>query len=133
MIGSSIVRVVAPLVHGRSFDATGFVYPGYTARQINARIRDIPVSDITVLAAGTNNIEEQTIDECTKEVHQTIDNVARKRRGKTVIMSQIPYRHDKPELCNKIDLANDFIMKEVSRQKMVYFKVQSFPRGLQTR
>ena len=107
----------SPLVHGRGFDATGFVYPGRTARQINACIRKIPLSDITVLAAGTNNIEQQTVTECTKELHQIIDNVSRKRRGKTVIMSQLPYRFDKPELCCKIDQVNDFIRKEVSRQK----------------
>ena len=120
VIGSSIVRGVAPLVNGKGFDATGFVYPGCTARQINARIRDIPLSDVTVLAAGTNNIEQQTVTECTKELHQIIDNVARKRRGKTVIMSQLPYRYDKPELCDKIDQVNDFISKEVNKQKHWY-------------
>ena len=56
VIGSSIVRGVAPLVHGGSFETTGYVYPGHTARQINAHIRHIPASDVTVLAAGTNNI-----------------------------------------------------------------------------
>ena len=111
---------MAPLVNGRGFDATGFVYPGRTARQINARIRDIPLSDVTVLAAGTNNIEQQTVTECTKELHQIIDNVAHKRRGKTVIMSLLPYRYDKPELCNKIDQVNDFISKEVCKQKHWY-------------
>ena len=120
VIGSSIVRGVAPHVHGRGFDATGFVYPGRTARQINACIRKIPLNEITVLAAGTNNIEQQTVTECTKELHQIIDNVSRKRRGKTVIMSQLPYRFDKPELCCKIDQVNDFIRKEVSRQKHWY-------------
>ena len=120
VIGSSIVRGVAPLVNGKGFDATGFVYPGCTARQINARIRDIPLSDVTVLAAGTNNIEQQTVTECTKELHQIIDNVARKRRGKTVIMSQLPYRYDRPELCDKIDQVNDFISKEVNKQKHWY-------------
>ena len=57
VIGSSIVRGLAPLVHGGTFDATGHVYPGQTASQINARIRHIPSSDVTLLAAGTNNIE----------------------------------------------------------------------------
>ena len=117
VIRSSIVRGMAPLVHGRGFDATGFVYPGRTARQINACIRKIPLSDITVLAVGTNDIEQQTVTECTKELHQIIDNVSCKRHGKTVIMSQLPYRFDKPELYCKIDLVNDFFRKEVSRQK----------------
>ena len=33
VIGSSIVHGLAPLVHGRKFDATGHVYPGQTASQ----------------------------------------------------------------------------------------------------
>ena len=33
VIASSIVRGVAPLVHGKGFAASGFVYPGHTARQ----------------------------------------------------------------------------------------------------
>ena len=126
MIGSSIVRGVSPLVNGRGFDATGFVYPGRTARQLYAHIRDIPLSDVTVLAVGTNNIEQQTVTECTKELHQIIENVARKRRGKTVIMSQLPYRYDKPELCNNIDQVNDFISKEVSKQKYWYLLRHNF-------
>ena len=36
VIRSSIVRGVAPLVHGGSFETTGYVFPGYMARQINA-------------------------------------------------------------------------------------------------
>ena len=96
IVGSSIVRGVAPLVHGQDHDASGFVFPGRTARQINAEIRNIPTSDITVLAAGTNNIETQTLEQCKEEIRQTINNVSRKRNNKTMIMSVIPHRHDKP-------------------------------------
>ena len=46
-----------------------------------------------------------------------IENTARKRLGKTVIMSQIPHRHDKPELKNKIDQVNMFIQAKVRQQK----------------
>ena len=116
VIGSSIVRGVAPLVHGCSFEATGYVYPGHTPRQINAHIRHIPASDVTVLAAGTNNIELQTVEQCTRELSQVIDNVARKRNGKVVIIGRIPYRHDKPHLNNKIDHVNQFIAREVSKR-----------------
>ena len=68
VIGSSIVRGVAPLVHGDTSDATGHVCPGQTASQINARIRHIPSSDVTVLATGTYNIEHQTLDQCKNEL-----------------------------------------------------------------
>ena len=51
VVCSSMVRGVAPLVDGNGFNATGFVYPGMTARQINARMRQIPSSDVTDLAA----------------------------------------------------------------------------------
>ena len=104
VIGSSIVRGVAPLVHGRKFDAKGHVYPGQTASQINARIRHIPSSDVTVLVAGTNNIEHHTLDQCKNELAKTIDNVARKREGNIVIMGKIPQRYDRPHLNTKIDM-----------------------------
>ena len=69
-----------------------------TARQINGTFKNIPSSDVTVIAAGTNNIESQTIDEITNELKQTIESVARKRRGKVVLMSEIPPRFDKVHL-----------------------------------
>ena len=64
VIGSSMVRGVAPLVQGQGFEATGYVVPGRTARQINRSLRNIPVSDITVLAAGSNNIAVQSVAQC---------------------------------------------------------------------
>ena len=114
IIGSSIVRGVAPMVHGRGFHATGYVYPGHTARQINGHIKDIPAdSDITVIAAGTNNVEQHSVRECVTEIRQVIDNGARKRRDKHVIMSTLPYRYDRPDLNTKIDEINAFIADEV--------------------
>ena len=120
VIGSSIVHGVAPLVHGKGFDACGCVFPGCTARAINARIRNIPVTDVTVLAAGANNIETQTVEECSKEIYQTIDNVARKRRQKPVVMFLLPHRYDKPKLNHTIDAVNDFIAQEVNKRPYWY-------------
>ena len=117
IVGSSIVRGVAPLVHGQDLDASGFVFPGRTARQINAEIRNIPTSDVTVLAAGTNNIETQTTEQCKEEIRQTIENVSRKRNNKTVIISKIPHRHDKPVLNSKIDAVNAYIVREISQRR----------------
>ena len=53
----------------------------------------------------------------TEEIRQVIENTARKRLGKTVIMSQIPHRHDKPEWNNKIDQVNMFIQAKVRQHK----------------
>ena len=117
LVGSSIVRGVAPLVHGQDLDASGSVFPGRTARQINAEIRNIPTSDITVLAAGTNNIGTQTLEQCKEEIRQITDKVSRKRNNKTVIMSVIPHRHDKPHLNSKIDTVNTFIIREIAQRK----------------
>ena len=55
-----------------------------------------------MLAAGTNNIEYQTLEQCTREMPQVFENVARKRNGKIGIMGRIRCRHDKPHLNNKI-------------------------------
>ena len=44
-------------------------------------VQDIPAgSDITVAAAGTNNVEQQSVRKCVTEIRQVMDNVARKRR-----------------------------------------------------
>ena len=92
IVRSSIVRGVAPMVQGRGFQATGYVYPGHAARQINAHIRHIPVdSDVTVIAAGTNNVQQQSVQGCIAEIKQVICNVARKSRDKHVIISALPY------------------------------------------
>ena len=117
IVGSSLVRGVAPLVNDKELDATGFVNPGRTARQINARVRNIPTTDITVMAAGTINIQRQPLELCKEELRQLIDNVSRKRKNKTVIMSQIPKRYDEPTLNKKIDLVNEFISSQISHHK----------------
>ena len=68
-MASSMGRGVAPLVNDRKeFEATGYVYAGRTASQINERLSHMPESDVTVIQAGTCNIEEQTEDECIKEL-----------------------------------------------------------------
>ena len=120
VIGSSIVRGVAPLVHGGPSVATGYVYLDQTARQINSHIRHIPPSDVTMLAAGTNNIEHQTLEQCTREISQVIDNVYRKRNGKVVIMGRIPVRRDKPHLSDKINCVNQFIAREIAKRNKWY-------------
>ena len=117
IIGSSIVRGVAPMVQGRGFQATGYVHPGHTARQINAHIRHIPAdSDVTVIAAGTNNVQQQSVPKCVAKIKQVVDNVARKRRDKHVIMSALPYRYDQPSLNTKIDTINSFIADQVKKR-----------------
>ena len=68
-------------------------------------------------AAGTNNIETQTTEQCKEEIRQTIDNVSRKRNNKTVIISKIPHRHDKPVLNSKIDAVNAYIVREISQRR----------------
>ena len=120
VIGSSIVRGVAPLVQGQGFEATGYVFPGRTARQINGSLRNIPTSDITVLAAGSNNIADQPVKQCIDEIRQVIDNLSRKRVNRTVIMAEIPLRHDRPALNSKIMDVNKFIAGEVAKRKNWY-------------
>ena len=56
-----------------------------------------------------------SLEECTDEIRQIVNNVARKREHKAVIMSQIPHRHDKPHLNEKIDVVNDFIKRELHK------------------
>ena len=55
--------------------------------------------------------------ECQEEIRQVIDNTARKRLGKFVIKSQIPYHYDKPELNNKINQVNSFIKAKIRQHK----------------
>ena len=108
VIGSSIVHGVAPLVQGQGFEATDYVFPGRTARQINGSLRNFPVSDITVLVAGSNSIVSQSVAQCKEEIRQVIDNLSRKRVNRTVIVAEIPLRHDTPALKSKIMDVNRF-------------------------
>ena len=116
--GSSLVRGVAPLVHGHGeeFSAVGFVYPGRDVREINKSIRNLPDSDVLVLAAGANNIEKHSEDECKRELFRLFDNVSKKRPDKLVIMSQIPFRSDKPFLNEKIEKVNAYIEIETGKR-----------------
>ena len=116
IVGDSMIRGVAPLVSGPDIDAVGFVYPGRTARQINARFRNIPETDITVIAAGTNNTESHSLDQCKSDMSAVIDNVSKKRSNGHVVISCIPYRFDKPELNPKIDLINDHIESQIKNR-----------------
>ena len=98
----------------------GFVYPGRTAKQINGCLKHIPTSDISVVSAGSNDIENHSVPYCVNEVKKVIDNISRKRRGKTVIMCQIPHRYDKPLLNSKIDEVNIRIADEIKRYSNVH-------------
>ena len=121
VICSSIVRGVSPCLQlSKDYNAVGFVYPGMTAKYINGRLEDIPESDVTVIVAGSNNIEKQPLKECAEEVRQVIDNISRKRRGNTVIMCQIPHRFDKPYLNNNIDGVNKLMADEISKYSNVH-------------
>ena len=120
VVGSSMVRGVAPLVDGNGFNATGFVYPGMRARQINGQMRQIPRSDVTVLAVGSNNIETQPLQQCKEEIRQLIDNLARKRNNAVVVMSEIPKRIDKPARNNKIGIVNEYIISEICQAQTVF-------------
>ena len=122
VVGSSIVRGVASLVDGKQFDASGYVFPGRTAGEINSCVDnlDIHESDVAVIAAGTNNIESQTMSQCKAEIGHVIDNVSRRRNNQHVIMCQLPPRYDKPYLNNKIEKVNDFIRQQVSRRAHWY-------------
>ena len=116
------MRGIATLIAGEQsdgsiIDAAAFVYPGCTARQINAQLRHISPTDVMVLAAGTNNISKQSIPECKEEIRQTLDNAARKWKDTHVIMCCIPERNGKPELNRKIDVINSYISQEVAKCK----------------
>ena len=116
-----MVRGVGPFLnHSKDHDAVSFVYPGRTAKYINGRLKDIPESDFTVLSAGSNNIEKQSVKDCAEEIRQTIDNISRKRRGKHVIMCQIPHRFDKIHLNNKIDVVNKLMSEVIGKYRNVH-------------
>ena len=105
---------------GQGFEATGYVFPGRTTRQINGSLRNILVSDITGLAAGSNNIAGQSVAQCKEEIRQVIDNLSRKRVNRTVIMAEISLRHDTPALNSKIMDINQLIASEVAKRKSWY-------------
>ena len=129
LISDSMGRGVAELVDSGSetentdsrnkisFNGFGYIYPGRTAREINKRIRNIDPATVTVISVGVNNVEKQSYEECTKELHQVFDNLSKKRRNHSVIISNLPHRFDKPNLNGKIDHINSFIQDEVRKYK----------------
>ena len=130
VIGSSIVRGVAPLLDwSKEYCAGGFVFPGRTAKQINGSLKHIPTSDISVVFAGSNDIETQSVKDCVNEIRKVVDNISRKRQGKTVIMCQIPHRYDKPQLNNKIDDVNTRVAEEIKKYKNVHILTHTVVRA----
>ena len=97
------------LVKDQRFDTSGYVYPGECARQINGRIRNVPSSDVTVIMAGTIDIERRRVDDCKEEVRKVMDNISRKRKGKTVIMTELALKTDKQYLNVKIKQVNAYL------------------------
>ena len=113
----------------KEYCAGGFVFPGRTAKQINGSLKHIPTSDISVVSAGSNDIETQSVKDCVNEITKVVDNISRKRQGKTVIMCQIPHRYDKPQLNNKIDDVNARVAEEIKKYKNVHILTHSVVRA----
>ena len=127
IIGDSQVREVATYLksdHIRkkcsNIDIASFTYPGQTAGQINNRVRCIPVSDVTAVMAGTCNIETDDAETCKENIRKLVDNVSRKRQGRTVIMCEIARRMDKPKLNEKITRVNSYLSDLVSKYDNVH-------------
>ena len=59
--------------------------------------------------------EAQSIGQVKSELDAVIDNVGKKRKNGHVIISCIPYRHDKPDLNPKIDQINSHIASEIRK------------------
>ena len=123
IIGSSLVRGLAPLVHGPELDATGFTNPGHTAQQIEARITNMvrdSTSDIIVLAAGTNNTPNDTEAECVKAVRSLVETTTKRNPHSDIILCELPYRYDNPSLNSKINRINQYIRDTCRRNKRLH-------------
>ena len=110
IISASLGRGAAELLNkDPSYDAYGYVYPGESAKQVNGRIKNIPASEITAVLVGSIDAEMKNLDDCKEEMRKVVDNVSRKRKGKTVIMCEIPMRYRKKYLNTKIDQVNKYL------------------------
>ena len=111
VISSSMARGVAELLSkDKRFVTEGYIYPGESARQINGHIRNVPSSSVTVVQAGTIDADRSSAEECMEEVRKVMDNISRKRKAKTVIMCELPYRQKRKQYLNsKIDKINKYI------------------------
>ena len=91
VVGSSIARGVSILVHkSTEFDAMGWVYPGRTASQINSRLERLPLTEVTVIQAGTNDIQSKSVEECKHAIKEVVSTAANHPERKTIIMCTIP-------------------------------------------
>ena len=111
VIGSSNAWGVAPLVSNNHIDATGFSYPGCTAGQITDRIQSIHCSGVTVIHAGSYNLEAHPLAKCMAELQGLAESVQNRKPTNPIIVCEIPYRYDKPELNDKVDLINNYLSR----------------------
>ena len=116
LIGDSMVRGVATLVNGDEFDAMGFVYPGGSAKYIGSRLKNISLSQVTVISAGTNDISTDSLDECKSSIRELVNTANHCPDRKSIIMCSIPHRYDDPELNYKIDQVNQYLEELVSNK-----------------
>ena len=75
------------------------------------------MSDVTVVSAGSNDIETQSVKKCVNEIKKVVHNISRKRRGKTVMMCQVAHLYDKPQLNNNIDDVNTRVTEAIEIKK----------------
>ena len=110
IISASLGRGAAELLNkDPAYDAYGYVYPGESAKQVNGRIKSIPASEVTAVLVGSIDAEMKNLDECKEEMRKVVDNISRKRKGKTVLMCEIPMRYRKKYLNTKIDQVNKYL------------------------
>ena len=88
------------------------------------------MSDMTVVSAGSNDIETQSVIKCVNEIKKVVDNIYKKRRGKTVMMCQVPHLYDKPQL-NNIDDVNTRVTEaiEIKKYTNVYILTHTIVRA----
>ena len=110
IISASLGRGAAELLNkDPAYDAYGYVYPGESAKQVNGRIKNIPASELTAVLVGSIDVETKNLDDCKEEMRKVVDNISRKRKGKTVLMCEIPMRYNKKYLNTKIDQVNKYL------------------------
>ena len=111
VISSSMARGAAELLaEDKRFVTEGHIYPGECAKQINGHIRNISPSSVTVVQAGTIDADRSSAEECMQELRKVMDNISRKRKGKTVLMCELPQRQKRKQYLNgKIEKINKYI------------------------
>lgn len=110
-------------------DACCYTNPGCKAQEITYRVPDMCTgvdNDFVVLAGSCNNIPDESVDKCIKNIGCLVACSLACNPKSHVILPGIPYRYDQPMLNAKIDKVNEILKSKCDAMDNVIYLQQTY-------